>query len=83
MAQRNTRETVVVKDGNYIMAWTVFEREQMIAAVNALRERWDLPPVSSDDVALADELATGHVDWQDKFAASCANLAVGRPINVR
>lgn len=79
VAQRSQRETVEqTTNGDYIMTWTVFEREQMLIAVNELRARRALPPVGIDDVAVADDAATGHINWQKQFAAGCANLALGR-----
>jgi hypothetical protein len=57
--------------------WMRFEREAMLAAVNDERARRNLPPVTAGQVQTANIQAGGHVDYADKFALYCAEIAMG------
>jgi hypothetical protein len=59
------------------MAWVIYERTQMLNAVNAERAARDLPPVPAEDVIRAERQACGHCDYVKKYAIGCADLVVG------
>lgn len=59
------------------MAWTVHERDVVLAEVNTIRrELGRVPPVTAEQVRDADQESTGHADWIEKFVWRCAELAV-------
>ena len=64
-------------------AWVAYEREQMLALVNALRAEGGLPPMDPDVVLRVERSACGHVDYAAKYAIGCAELvwfgSRGRP----
>lgn len=57
--------------------WQVRERRAMLAAVNVNRADFGLPPVDEATVAKVERQAAGHVDYGEKCALYCAELAVG------
>ena len=63
--------------GHTEIEWALHERAQMLVAVNEVRTERGLSPVSLSDVERADRLATGLIDWFEKFSFSCAELAIG------
>lgn len=71
--RRDTVQTVTGPEP----AWTVYERGQMLAAVNRERDIRGLPPVGMDAVAYLDNQSAGHIDWLEKFALRCSELAFG------
>jgi hypothetical protein len=70
------RDTVQTPDGPE-PGWVVYEREQMLTAVNRERASRGLPPASMDAIARVDTQSAGHVDWLEKFALRCSELAFG------
>lgn len=78
VSQRSKRNEIVRIGQFPHMAWELYERDVMLNAVNNIRAKHHLPLVTSEDIALLDDTASGHVDWQDKFTAACASLAVGQ-----
>lgn len=56
------------------LQWVIDERKTMLDAVNAERFRRGLLPVTNVDKA--ERCAMGHVDYTQKFALYCAELAV-------
>jgi len=63
-----------LEHGNTELGWVLYEREQMLAAVNALHAAAGKAPVSSDQLQAAESSACGHVDYTSKFAIGCADL---------
>lgn len=68
------QEFVKLEDGDTELGWVLYEREQVLAAVNALRADAGKAPVSSDQLRAAETRACGHVDYTSKFAIGCADL---------
>lgn len=58
-------------------AWMRFELLIMYWTVNRLRTSNGDAAVSLDDVRAADQMASGHIDYFEKFALYCAELAWG------
>jgi len=59
------------------LEWMVYEREVMLKAVNAVRsQRGLLTEAILADVKRAEGFATGHVDYSQKFALHCVELAL-------
>jgi len=56
------------------LEWIIYERKIMLDVVNAERFRRGLPAVV--DVGKAERCAMGHIDYTQKFALYCAELAV-------
>lgn len=76
--EHRTQRPDLVADGPFtVPAWVHYEREQMTTAVNAARTNRGLEPVTLVDVARVEQLAVGHVDYFQKFALYCAELAIG------
>lgn len=57
-------------------AWMVYERQVMLACVNAERKKAELPLVTLEDVERVEGGAAGHSDYSSKFALYCAELAL-------
>lgn len=76
-SQREQRRGVVEAASGYETEWVVYEREQMLAAVNQHRREIGMPAVTIAHVEQIDCSAAGHVDWFEKFTLRCAALAVG------
>lgn len=75
--QRDQRRTVVDTVDGPEMAWTMFERSEMLAEVNRVRVQRGHPPVGLAEITLVDNLASGHCDWFEKFSFYCAEVAFG------
>lgn len=58
------------------LGWVLFERQQMLGAVNRAREAAGRALVTEDQVRVAAMTATGHIDYAQKFALRCADLAL-------
>lgn len=69
--QRDQRPDLINGPHGPECAWTVYEREVMLDAVNRLRAGIDpeLAPVTMAEVE--------HADYSRKFAWSCAELVLG------
>ncbi len=77
-AQERPKRREFIKVGtSSLPAWVVYEREQMLIAVNQERAERGLPPVDLRSVALADRCASGHVDYASKYALYCTEIALG------
>ena len=72
--ERSKRDEFDPESGE--LGWVIFEREQMHEAVNKLRARSGLGPISIDSVERAEVSASGHVDYVEKYALNCADLVV-------
>lgn len=73
--ERSQRQKFVqLENGSTELGWVMYEREQMLTAVNALRSAAGRPPVSVDALEAAETRACGHVDYTSKFAIGCADL---------
>lgn len=59
------------------LEWVIYEREVMLQAVNAVRLQRERPQVTVKEVHRVERCATGHVDYSQKFALYCAELALG------
>lgn len=58
-------------------AWVIYEREQMLAAVNVERTTRGLPPVDIRHVERVEQMACGHVDYGTKYPLYCSEIALG------
>jgi hypothetical protein len=63
--------------GVTVPGWVLFERDVMRAAVDVERAARGLSPVEPDRVTRAERLACGHVDYVEKYALYCAEMALG------
>lgn len=68
------RQLVPLADGSTELGWVLYERAQMLEAVNALRKRDGRPPVTEAEILAAETTAYGHIDYTAKFAMNCADL---------
>ena len=75
--ERDSRQQRVDTPDGPEMAWVLFEREAMTSWVNLLREQRGLPPVAEAEVARVERQAAGHIDYAEKYALYCAELAIG------
>lgn len=76
-SQRNKRQNAIETKYGAEMEWMRFERQTMLTAVNEERRRRNLPPAHADDIQNANSQAGGHIDYADKFALYCAEIAMG------
>jgi len=60
-----------------VPAYVLFEREAMLAAVNAVRAARGLPLVDVKKIDRVERLACGHVDYSSKYPLYCAEIALG------
>ena len=58
------------------LEWVIYEREMMLQAVNAVRLQRKQPQITVEEVYRVEELAVGHIDYSEKFALYCAQLAL-------
>lgn len=77
MEARDERRDLVDDGPHTVPAWVHYEREQMTSAVNTARTNRGLEPVTLADVARVEQQAVGHVDYFQKFAFYCSELAIG------
>lgn len=61
--------------------WAAYERQVMHDEVNRIRAGQEWAPVPLEAVEAADRSAAGHVDWADKLALRCAELALTEEVN--
>lgn len=57
--------------------WVLYERQQMLEAVNVERLTRGLESASESDVKRVEQMAEGHTDYGSKFALYCTELALG------
>lgn len=74
-AQRRRASTDELVDGE--PAWVGYERQEMRNGVNRWRSRHGLPLVAMAGVEQVERQAVGHVDYTQKLALYCAELACG------
>jgi hypothetical protein len=77
MDHRDERRDLVPDGLRTVPAWVHYERETMATAVNTVRTSRGLESVTLKDVARVEQQAAGHVDYFQKFAFYCAELAIG------
>ena len=76
--QRGQRPDVItLPDGDREFEWVLFERQKMFAEVNQVRAEQGLPLVEMGSVERVERQACGHVDYSQKFAFYCSELALG------
>lgn len=71
------QDLIKLPDGSEECGWVAFERETMHRAVNDVRAENGLDEIPIEPVLRAERLAVGHVDYSEKFALYCAELAAG------
>lgn len=59
------------------LEWVLYEREQLLTAVNVERASRGLPEAALSDVKRVEQMAVGHTDYGHKFSIYCAELAMG------
>jgi hypothetical protein len=75
--ERHLRPNLVQNTiGGFECEWAVYERSVMLGEVNRRRALAAVEPVSADLLERAEQQACGHVDYTDKFATNCAELAL-------
>lgn len=76
--ERGTRrdDAIDTTTGQKEVAWILFEREQMHAAVTVERAKLGKGPVPIADVKRVESMAAGHSDYGHKFALYCAELVL-------
>lgn len=57
------------------LEWMIYEREVMLRVVNAVRLQ-KKPQTTIEEVHRVEEMAVGHIDYSQKFALYCAQLAL-------
>ncbi|UWS61956.1 hypothetical protein N2384_01625 [Bacillus paralicheniformis] len=77
MDERDQRPGLVSDGPRNVPAWVHYEREAMTTAVNTARANRGLEPITLKAVARVEQQAVGHVDYFQKFAFYCAELAIG------
>jgi hypothetical protein len=60
-----------------VPAYVLFERDTLLAAVNAERGRRGLKPVDVGAIDRVERLACGHIDYAEKYPLYCTELALG------
>lgn len=63
-------------EGRQALGWIIYEREQMLQAVNRIRHTLNRPPVEMLAVWRCEISASGHSDYYRKFPLYCAELAM-------
>jgi hypothetical protein len=58
------------------MGWVLFERHGMLEEVNRIREERGLMRTTLGPVWQAERLCVGHVDYAEKWALYCAEIAM-------
>ena len=77
MAERSQRQDEVRTGNGLELDWVLFERQEMFAAVNRALAEQGLPLVEMAAVERVERHACGHVDYFEKYALYCAELALG------
>jgi hypothetical protein len=58
-------------------AWNEYEEKVLLTEVNKFREMFGAAPVSMNDIQRADDAASGHIDYTQKFLLNCVSLIYG------
>lgn len=72
-AERDQRDHFDIATGE--LGWVLHERNVMLDATNRLRASRGLLPVDEGSILPIETRATGHIDYVQKFAIGCAELA--------
>jgi len=78
--QRKRRTALVSAPGGVGRSepeWVAFERRAMAEVVDAARAARGLAAASPERLQRAERIAVGHVDYMEKFALYCAEIALG------
>jgi hypothetical protein len=73
---RNDLDCVMFTPTGEMMGDAWYEIVQLMYAVNSFRESRRRKPVSLSEIVDAERQASGHVDYADRLAWSCAKLAL-------
>ena len=57
-------------------AWMRYELLGMWWSVNGYRTAWGRDPLPLSEVERVEQMASGHIDYTQKFAAYCADLVM-------
>ena len=57
--------------------WILFERQTMFDLTNEERKLNGLPPATLHDILRAENCASGHIDYTNKFALYCLEISRG------
>lgn len=74
--ERRSRPGIVTGPHGPELEWVVYERTQMLAAVNEELARRGQPAASVDAVLRAENQAAGHSDYARKYALYCAEIVM-------
>jgi hypothetical protein len=58
-------------------AWNEYEEGVLLIEVNLFRVMFGKKPVSIEDIQAADDAASGHMDYPQKFVSNCMDLIYG------
>lgn len=61
-------------DNYSVPEWVLYERGEMITAVNAERAKIGKPAIDPRQVFRVENCAKGHIDYQRKFVLYCSEL---------
>lgn len=64
------------RDSYDLDGWIAAERQVMLSATNAWREKLGSLPVTESDIRRVEQWACGHSDYSSKFALYCAEIAL-------
>lgn len=62
--------------GQSEIAWMLHERQMMLDLVNEYRRQHGREPAMMAEVVQLETIASGHIDYTNKWAWYCAHLAV-------
>ena len=54
--------------------WVTYERNMMYLSTNTYRKQRKLPPISLEQIKIAENSAKGHIDYYNKFPLYCTEL---------
>lgn len=64
-------------NGWVLPEWVLYERRQLLSAVNLERLSRNLPAATERDISRMEQMACGHTDYGTKYPLYCAELALG------
>lgn len=64
-------------NGFVVPEWVLYERRQLLSAINLERLTRKLEPVMESQVFRVEQMACGHTDYATKYPLYCAELALG------
>jgi hypothetical protein len=74
--ERPYRRYEVTVDGRRELAWIPFEQNGMLEEVNEIREERGLVRATLEPILEAERICVGHVDYAEKWALYCAEIAM-------